>query len=108
MKTIDRDMIKASLGSVATMDPVAEAALTLIEQLERPVEMLLFCPRCLRQHVDPPMKPHATHLCHFCELLWRPSNYNTVGVRSLDALEPKHFERIQHTNPSFHHSRRRS
>src|SRR4051812_11300335 len=71
------------------------------------IDMLLFCPRCQKQHIDAAdtkkkykngchdswggesggenpagwtTPPHATHTCRYCGLLWRPSNANTNGV----------------------------
>lgn len=70
---------------------------------QSPVPMLLFCPRCQLQHVDAPtFPPHATHKCAGCELLWRPSNINTVGISVLAAEEPKHLERIRASYPRIH------
>jgi hypothetical protein len=79
------------------------------ERSPAPVPMLLFCPRCRMQHVDKPdpasgwtNPPHATHTCAYCQLLWRPSNVNTVGVLTIEALEPKHVDRIQASFPGAH------
>lgn len=71
------------------------------------VDMLLFCPRCNRQHIDTPTgdwtnPPHATHWCHNCGLLWRPSNVNTNGVELLDVVEEKHIERADACFPEYH------
>jgi len=68
------------------------------------VDMLLFCPRCDRQHIDEPKgewtnPPHATHTCQHCGLLWRPANANTNGVQSLPANELKHVERMAAADP---------
>lgn len=76
-----------------------------------PIPLLLFCPRCLRQHVDEPKgtwtnPPHATHTCQFCQLLWRPGNYPTTGVRSLELQESQHFARIQAADPNRWKNRR--
>lgn len=72
-----------------------------------PIPMLMFCPRCREQHIDKPAPgwtnpPHATHTCGACGLLWRPSNHNTVGVGTVNALEPKHVERIHASYPGAH------
>jgi len=56
---------------------------TLLKQ-SAPVEMVLRCPRCKRQHVDMgewATKKHRVHACQFCAHEWRPFNYNTVGIR---------------------------
>lgn len=97
----------------ATQWPLADhfyAGLAMHElaRLQEPIPMLLFCPRCHGQHIDAPKlpdwtnPPHATHTCAFCGLLWRPSNRNTTGVLIIEALEPKHAERISATNPAWY------
>jgi hypothetical protein len=66
-----------------------------------PVPMLLFCPQCGTQHIDAPEDhkvdkgshvdmavdwsnpPHRSHLCHACELIWRPADVATTGVASI-------------------------
>lgn len=48
----------------------------------------IFCPMCRQRHIDGPENtgknwaeiPHRKHLCHYCGHLWRPYNYNTIGV----------------------------
>lgn len=74
---------------------------------DAPIDMLLFCPRCNKQHVDAPQPeqgwtnpPHATHTCQHCGLLWRPSNENTNGAQSIAVLEAKHTERIAASFPA--------
>lgn len=69
-----------------------------------PIPMLMFCPRCSKQHIDAPKgdwanPPHATHTCQHCGLLWRPSNENTAGVSGIKLLEAKHAERIAASFP---------
>jgi len=48
---------------------------------------VLYGPRCKEIHVDAPEPdtgwrnpPHKTHRCHYCELLFRPSDYPTMGI----------------------------
>lgn len=55
-----------------------------------PIPMLLYCPRCDRQHVDAPQPeknwtnpPHRTHECQQCGHSWRPADVATTGVRAL-------------------------
>lgn len=68
---------------------------------ERPVDMLLFCPKCGVQHVDGVEDhevdhgshvevvadwmnpPHRSHLCHACGCIWRPADVPTNGVAAL-------------------------
>ena len=86
-------------------------ALAALSETQKPIPMLLFCPRCGKQHVDAPKgdwtnPPHATHTCQFCDLNWRPSNALTEGVAGLASDEAKHVERFMATNPAFHTERR--
>lgn len=51
-----------------------------------PVAMILTCPICGERHIDEgeyASKPHHTHACQFCGLVWRPAKIETVGVRFL-------------------------
>lgn len=51
-----------------------------------PVPMLLWCPACHERHVDEgefATKPHATHACQKCGLVWKPAKVPTVGVQFL-------------------------
>jgi hypothetical protein len=58
--------------------------------MSEPIAMLLFCPRCDKQHVDAPdpeagwqNPPHRTHRCAACRYEWRPADVATTGVREL-------------------------
>jgi predicted RNA-binding Zn-ribbon protein involved in translation (DUF1610 family) len=51
-----------------------------------PIPMLLWCPECGERHVDVgefATKPHHTHACQECGMVWRPALVATVGVRFL-------------------------
>ena len=51
-----------------------------------PVRMRLPCEACGRLHIDEgefAIKPHHTHQCEGCGLVWRPSEVETVGVKFL-------------------------
>lgn len=54
-----------------------------------PIDMVLHCPVCGRQHVDEPDEngwtnpPHRSHLCHGCGCIWRPADIPTNGVRAV-------------------------
>lgn len=75
-----------------------------------PVDMILFCPSCHRQHIDAveseeaytdrlfesgwwelggdkPAKwtnpPHRSHLCRHCGTIWRPADVPTNGVERI-------------------------
>lgn len=45
------------------------------------LEVILFCPQCRRQHIDPADKEeHSTHDCYYCYTVWTPSTVCTKGV----------------------------
>lgn len=59
---------------------------TIITTITLPIEMLLWCPECGKRHIDVGEfkdKPHHTHACQHCGMVWRPSILYTVGVRFL-------------------------
>lgn len=50
------------------------------------VPIILNCPGCGERHIDEgefAEKPHHTHACQGCGLVWRPAKINTHGVRFL-------------------------
>lgn len=57
-----------------------------MEDLEKPVPMLLWCPLCHFRHVDKgefATKAHKSHACQKCGMVWRPAVRPTVGVQHL-------------------------
>lgn len=67
-----------------------------------PIDMLLYCPSCGKQHIDEPdhpyyvgkttaegftprwdNPPHRSHLCHGCGCIWRPADVPTNGVADI-------------------------
>lgn len=68
---------------------------------DEPIDMLLTCPQCHRQHIDEPdplggasvgpdgresrweNPPHRSHLCRYCWTVWRPAEVATNGVARL-------------------------
>lgn len=55
-----------------------------------PIDILLFCPNCGKQHIDQPQPelnwtnpPHRSHECHFCHWVWRPADVPTNGVEKI-------------------------
>ncbi len=57
-----------------------------------PVPMLLVCPdpRCCMRHIDEgdfATKPHHTHACQSCGMVWRPALGPTVGVQFLPGFK---------------------
>lgn len=54
--------------------------------MSEPIRMRLPCEQCGELHIDEgefANKPHHTHQCEKCGLVWRPAIVETVGVRSL-------------------------
>lgn len=54
----------------------------------KPLDMLLWCPKCNAQHIDEPSEgwdnpPHRSHLCHDCGCIWRPADFATNGVANI-------------------------
>lgn len=50
------------------------------------IRMRLPCEGCGELHIDEgsfSTKPHHTHQCASCGLVWRPAVENTIGVRFL-------------------------
>lgn len=74
-----------------------------LQRTPRPIDMILFCPKCGKQHVDEPgdatrwannehppktdtpwtNPPHRSHLCHGCGHIWRPADVATNGVTAI-------------------------
>lgn len=54
------------------------------------IEMLLWCPMCGARHLDEgefATKPHHTHACQECGMVWRPAIVNTTGVMFLPGFK---------------------
>lgn len=52
--------------------------------------MLLWCPGCGGRHIDKGefrTKPHHTHACQHCGMVWRPALVHTVGVQFLPGFK---------------------
>lgn len=61
-----------------------------IRELEAPVPMRMACPACGELHIDEgefATKPHHTHACQSCGMVWRPAIVATVGVRYLPGFK---------------------
>jgi hypothetical protein len=57
-----------------------------LEAAVPPVPMILTCPSCNVRHIDEgefATKPHHTHACQGCGMVWRPAKIATVGVQFL-------------------------
>lgn len=56
-----------------------------IHEDDATLPMILFCPNGHR-HIDEGLfidKPHHTHACQECGIVWRPAKINTHGVKFL-------------------------
>ena len=56
----------------------------------QPIAMRLICPECFELHIDVGLfetKPHHTHACQFCGMVWRPAIVPTVGVKFLPGFK---------------------
>lgn len=60
--------------------------------LEAPLRLIMTCPQCCARHIDAgefATKPHHTHACQNCGLVWRPAIEPTVGVQFLEGFKDK-------------------
>jgi uracil-DNA glycosylase len=58
---------------------------------EKPIPMVLHCPRCGVQHIDEATEewdnpPHRSHACQTpdCGTIWRPADVATTGVQNIE------------------------
>lgn len=54
-----------------------------------PIPMRLTCPECGELHIDVLFKekPHHTHACQACGMVWRPAIVPTIGVQFLPGFK---------------------
>lgn len=58
--------------------------------LKDTLSIVICCPECGERHIDEgefKTKPHHTHACQNCGMVWRPAIINTVGVRFLPGFK---------------------
>lgn len=58
--------------------------------MSEPIPMRLVCEDCGILHIDEgefATKPHHTHACQHCGLVWRPAVVATVGVQFLPGFK---------------------
>jgi rubredoxin len=58
--------------------------------MSAPVPMILTCPVCGERHIDKgdfETRPHHTHACQHCGMVWRPALVATVGVQFLPGFK---------------------
>lgn len=88
--------IKAALSSLLDGAAPAPEALAAHDAEQAPIDMVLHCPKCGKQHIDEPEEhwdrrflyswgnpPHRSHLCHGCGHIWRPADVPTNGVEAV-------------------------
>ena len=54
------------------------------------IPMILTCIQCGARHIDKgefATKPHHTHACQVCGVVWRPAIVDTVGVQFLPGFK---------------------
>lgn len=91
-----------ALGAMLHTPSLKEAFEAGIAEIERlrsaldagpstaPVPMLLWCPQCSERHIDIgefATRPHHTHACQDCGMVWRPALVPTVGVYFLPGFK---------------------
>ena len=55
-----------------------------------PMKLIITCPACSERHIDKGefvTKPHHTHACQSCGMVWRPAVGCTVGVKFLPGFK---------------------
>ena len=64
--------------------------MSTLDELLSPVDLILHCPNCGRQHIDQSEPstgwtnpPHKSHLCAQCGCIWRPADVATNGIASI-------------------------
>ncbi len=106
LKDIEAVLARHGCPPGATMTDWVDEQLTALAAATKPVDMLLFCPHCGRQHIDAietgttlsrsgldtltetevvtwSNPPHRSHLCHHCGTIWRPADVATNGVATI-------------------------
>lgn len=56
------------------------------ERKGAPIPLILTCPCCGERHIDQGLfatKPHHTHACQHCGVVFKPALVHTVGVQFL-------------------------
>ena len=90
-------------GRAPTVDSWAHLR-ALVDALDAPIPMLLFCPACGVQHIDAldpndpgwTNPPHRSHTCRIadngCGHIWRPCDRATAGVAKIETKGTKDSE----------------
>lgn len=75
-------------NNLSPIEEVIVPAPEFLAWFKRPIDIILHCPSCERQHIDRPFgswknHPHKSHLCESCGCIWRPSDRETNGVAEI-------------------------
>lgn len=106
--------IRANKGWMGQSVDHISFLLTRLDEARLPIDMVLYCPQCGRQHIDEPTgcdmgmgcseagicyatnngaperctlwtnPPHKSHLCAGCGFIWRPADVPTNGVWAIE------------------------
>jgi len=85
------ELIEIDLDDESTAR-IANALNRILSWSQQPTPMLLWCPACGRRHIDEGVwvtKPHASHACQHCGMVWKPCLEPTVGVEFLPGTKDK-------------------
>jgi hypothetical protein len=94
-------LVERRLRALAAPEAVQPASVS--GDQAAPIDMVLHCPKCGKQHIDKPNTlvplvhqesgtvvdelwtnpPHRSHLCHGCGYVWRPADVPTNGVAAV-------------------------
>jgi hypothetical protein len=92
----NRMEIKSFVHTSATESLMAELSDFRVKAMDQilktvgPIPMIIFCPACDTRHIDEgefATKPHHTHACQSCGVVWRPAVVPTVGVQFLPGFK---------------------
>ena len=108
-----RRLIRPGAGLLFSNMVNAVISLLAAPQSVEPIDMILHCPNCGKQHIDEAKpctmgmecgsagvcyaaamgepnrcdawanEPHRSHLCHGCGYIWRPADVATNGVKAI-------------------------
>lgn len=86
---VDPNRVKRDQESKA-IEVGVSAVLGVKEPEVKSIPMLLWCPACGERHIDAgefAVKPHHTHACQECGMVWRPALVPTCGVAFLPGFK---------------------
>ena len=85
VESVVAGITRADTGQQSFVSTTVDNVPTEVRFSNPPINMILHCPSCHKQHVDAPdgdwtNPPHKSHLCHHCSTVWRPADVATNGV----------------------------